>query len=195
MTCSNGEFNPHPLANPFNTRLGYSNYSLNSARVSCGRMSFTRNPNASIPNTTMSFAPSDPSNGPSVPNQLPLREGFGHLPPWEIDPERFFVCPDGTVMDLRTRRVVASPANEPNRIIRREAGSEWNDNEIMSSPVPTWDDLKRGLTREDIAYARISQIKDAEIRKNLTDEQKRLLAAVDAGHFNSISKMKIVPDP
>jgi len=29
MTYSNGMFNPHPCANPFNTRLGPSNYSLN----------------------------------------------------------------------------------------------------------------------------------------------------------------------
>ena len=31
MTYSNGSFNPNPLANPFNTRLGPSNYSLNPA--------------------------------------------------------------------------------------------------------------------------------------------------------------------
>ena len=29
MTCSNGSYNPNPLANPFNTRLGPSNYTLN----------------------------------------------------------------------------------------------------------------------------------------------------------------------
>lgn len=31
MTFSNGQYNPNPLANPFNTRLGPSNYSLNPA--------------------------------------------------------------------------------------------------------------------------------------------------------------------
>ena len=29
MTYSNGMFNPLPCANPFNTRLGPSNYTLN----------------------------------------------------------------------------------------------------------------------------------------------------------------------
>ena len=29
MTCSNGSYNLSPLANPFNTRLGPSNYTLN----------------------------------------------------------------------------------------------------------------------------------------------------------------------
>ena len=29
MTFSNGTYNPDPLANPFNTRLGPSNYTLN----------------------------------------------------------------------------------------------------------------------------------------------------------------------
>jgi len=31
MTYSNGQYNPNPLANPFNTRLGPANYSLNPA--------------------------------------------------------------------------------------------------------------------------------------------------------------------
>jgi len=34
MTYSNGSFNPLPTANPFNTRLGSSNYCLNPAGAS-----------------------------------------------------------------------------------------------------------------------------------------------------------------
>ena len=40
MTYSNGAFNPVPWANPFNTRLGPSNYSLNPANAGYGRHSF-----------------------------------------------------------------------------------------------------------------------------------------------------------
>lgn len=40
MTFANGQFCPHPLANPFNTRLGPSNYSLNPASKQFGQQSF-----------------------------------------------------------------------------------------------------------------------------------------------------------
>lgn len=40
MTFANGQFCPHPLANPFNTRLGPSNYSLNPYSKQFGQQSF-----------------------------------------------------------------------------------------------------------------------------------------------------------
>ena len=40
MTFANGQFCQHPLANPFNTRLGYSNYSLNPLSRQFGQQSF-----------------------------------------------------------------------------------------------------------------------------------------------------------
>ena len=40
MTFANGQFCPHPLANPFNTRLGPSNYSLNPLSRQFGQQSF-----------------------------------------------------------------------------------------------------------------------------------------------------------
>lgn len=40
MTFANCQFCQHPLANPFNTRLGYSNYSLNPYSKQFGQQSF-----------------------------------------------------------------------------------------------------------------------------------------------------------
>ena len=40
MTFANGQFCPHPLANPLNTRLGPSNYSLNPASKQFGQSLF-----------------------------------------------------------------------------------------------------------------------------------------------------------
>lgn len=48
MTFSNGQFNPSPLANPFNTRLGPANYTLNPHGTAM-KLCFTRNANATLP--------------------------------------------------------------------------------------------------------------------------------------------------
>ena len=50
MTYANGSFNPHPLANPFNTRLGLANYSLNPNGMSyIGQNAFRHDPKATLP--------------------------------------------------------------------------------------------------------------------------------------------------
>ena len=51
MTFANGQFCPHPLANPFNTRLGPSNYSLNPLSRQFGQQSFNSK-NKELPDTT-----------------------------------------------------------------------------------------------------------------------------------------------
>lgn len=45
MTNSNGMFNPHPLANPLNTRLGPSNYTLNP----CAKRSYINRSRTDVP--------------------------------------------------------------------------------------------------------------------------------------------------
>jgi len=51
MTYSNGSYNPNPLANPFNTRLGPANYTLNPHGVSYKQNIFRSDPNAKLPDT------------------------------------------------------------------------------------------------------------------------------------------------
>ena len=67
MTCSNGSFNPHPLANPFNTRLGPSNWCLNPAGDSYRPNVFRCDPNASLPEA----APLQQSQELHVPDTTP----------------------------------------------------------------------------------------------------------------------------
>ena len=50
MTFANGQFCPHPLANPLNTRLGPSNYSLNPASKQFGQFLFNSK-NKELPDT------------------------------------------------------------------------------------------------------------------------------------------------
>ena len=47
MTNSNGMFNPHPLANPLNTRLGPSNYTLNP----CAKRSYINRSRIDVPDS------------------------------------------------------------------------------------------------------------------------------------------------
>ena len=75
MTCSNGSFNPHPLANPFNTRLGPSNTSLNPASPSYGHLKFSRNPNATLPSGRTVMTRSEAPQSAPIPNLLVTRNG------------------------------------------------------------------------------------------------------------------------
>ena len=71
MTFSNGQFNPHPLANPFNTRIGPANYSLNSYSDQCLRAGFNSK-TKELPRPIM--LGENPRNDCSVPNSsMPLR--------------------------------------------------------------------------------------------------------------------------
>lgn len=67
MTYSNGSFNPNPFANPFNTRLGPSNWCLNPAGDSYRPNAFRRDPNAKLPDP----APLQQSQELHVPDTTP----------------------------------------------------------------------------------------------------------------------------
>jgi hypothetical protein len=154
MTSSNGFFNPNPLANPFNTRLGPSNISFNPANPSFSTQKFVRNPNASLP-MRQSFP--KPSPQPAYSSQL-----------------------GGLLVTRNGNRLTLTSGT---------GSSEWNDRELM-----TFDVNRGGLSSEDIAYASKIKKLDDMLRNSMTDEQKKLLADVEAGKYIQKPKLVEVPD-
>lgn len=74
MTFSNGGYNPNPLGNAFNTRLGPANYSLNPNGQSHSK-GFSSD-NKSLPDPVMLNDPNGPQNELHVPH--------GNEPPFTL---------------------------------------------------------------------------------------------------------------
>jgi len=53
MTFSNGTYSPHPCANPFNTRLGPSNFTYNKFGVSYRRTPIRMDAHATLPDSSL----------------------------------------------------------------------------------------------------------------------------------------------
>lgn len=218
MTYSNGAFSPHPLANPFNIRLGSSNYSLNSCRnAEAARLFHKANEDPKelvVPNQEPTYDQVQRAQQAElqrkslqVPNQdIPLgdnlsRQGFLRKN------SSLFRCLDGTVLDFKTGKVVHSP-NDP--------GSEYwgNPDATMStgSEIGTWKDeetVDNLIANIDWYYGRAApasnsmqvdsksakywlQAEEAaeKLQAEMSDEQKKLLADFE-WHF---PKSKLVEE-
>ena len=123
---------------------------------------FTRNPNAQVPPARLTdFMMFNGDDGLHTPNQLPLYQGMSNspIPPLMFQGTNYFTCPDGTVIDMRTKRVVASPERERGMRkipcpFERQGGGEWNDGEIMSLYG------QGGLSHEDIEHVKFVERMD-----------------------------------
>lgn len=65
MTYSNGSYNPNPLANPFNTRLGPANYTLNPNGIGNPFCKMTFSKKTDLPKPVMLGQ----QQGPELPQQ------------------------------------------------------------------------------------------------------------------------------
>lgn len=72
MTFSNGTYNPNPLANPFNTRLGPSNYTLNPNGIGNPFCKMTFSKKTDLPKPVMLGQ----QQGPSLPQQQMSMKDF-----------------------------------------------------------------------------------------------------------------------
>lgn len=117
-----------------------------------------------------------------VPNQSQIPMGSENDMTFFMK-DRFITLPDGTVMDLETRKQVKGTRNDPgcwgSRIV------DWGKNK---DPEPQWGDPMDcvgrrsgdGLTRDDVEYANISKMMNKRTVDSMSDEQKNLLANLDS---------------
>ena len=218
MTSSNGAFSPHPLANPFNTRLGPSNYSLNPYRnVDAARR--------------VHKASSDPRNL-QVPNQEPtydqvqraeqaqLQRKSLQVPNQDIPPGdnlgrqgflrknlSLFRCLDGTILDFKTGKVVHSPNDpsseywgNPDATVSKESSiGTWNDEETIDNLIANIDQYYGKATPastgmqvdpKSAKYWLQAEEEAEKLQAEMSDEQKRLLTNFEK-HF---PKSKLVEE-
>lgn len=206
MTFSNGTYSPHPLANPFNTRLGGSNISLNplinrNASANNVNPKDLQVPNQDVPlyGTPEWNQKYGKVNDLQVPNQdVPLgdqsgKQGF-------IRNSSIFRCHDGTIVDFRSRKVIYTPDDpnsqywgNPNSTISRGTEKSWND-EIG----PTIDQMINNIDQyygrnseqnqivdidpESVKYWIQAQEEAEKLKSQMTDYQKQMIAQFES-HF------------
>ena len=175
---------PNPLANPLNTRT----YSTGS---------FVKNPDAKVPDSS----PFDPSNGKvndnlHVPNQIGLNDSVYGNCGRPIDSNRYFRCADGTILDLKTQRIVSrsemlkDPTEWGSDTLCRKCSFDWNDSEIYSLPDSRYTkDGDPRISDDDKRYWEMAEKESKKMMDNMNDEQKRLLASLEHGGITRKSRL------
>ena len=176
--------NPHPLANPYNTRF-YGNFNINK-QMNSG-FYINRNCDLHVPQAKPYIPQDDNLNTQydnlHVPNQLPLNSP-AVLNTFQTS--RFVTLPDGTVIDMVARKVVKDPNTTPGcwgsgKLSRpKETESMWTDEDIYGQKQLFGSVQDTGLSKNDIEYNRMKQEQDKKLVSNMSDEQKRMLANLDS---------------
>ena len=209
MVYTNTGFSAHPLANPFNCR---QNGNFNMVGFGYGRKSSVRlDSNATLPDSKM---PRDdewiqtPTSKFEVPNQLGPELGGSRLDTIGMA-QRFpnlVVCPDGTMIDMKSGKVVLdlaknAPAGQwaptknisPPQVVQAQSPGSWNDREINQFPTHQQQNSFCEPTLDDADSMRYWQ-QQAASSKPMSDEQKKLLADLEAGKLMKLSRLELVDE-
>ena len=198
MTINNYTINQNPLANPFNSRV-HGNYCVQRQSGTNFYINRTTNPNSlQVPQSK----PYDPTIGYEnqnleVPhqNQIPMGQESGLPFEMQMNPERFYTSPDGTVFDLNTNKMIVKGKYQNN------APGCWGDGKVkwQKSSEPEWNnrdiyslggyEQTVGLSKDDIAYNEMSKKMNQKLQNNMSDEQKQLLDELNSGKITRKSKI------
>lgn len=189
--------NPHPLANPLNSRVMGNGYS------SWVGTAFRKDGNLSVP-VPKPYVPQNP-HSLKIPSGNPVPMGSEHLMAFEPRYNKdLFQLSDGTLISKSTGRIVrrgteygSSLECWGNRKIGNPFGSgntSWNELDGLPLNMDPYERrmAEAGLSREDIEYAKRSEIENKKLLANMNEEQKRLLKKLENGKITKPSRL--IPD-
>lgn len=189
MTFSNGTFSSHPLANPFNSRLGPSNYTFNQFGQSFRSHNVTIKSHVELPDPVMLNDMQAQSNSRSleVPNQLDYAQPGPNLDIVALKTryKNSYIDSNGTMYDLDSGKIVfqhalAGNANEwgpCKNITRFDTTAEWRNCDIYKL-----DDQPNNMNIDKVSQAYWQNIQKPA-NSEMNDLQKELLADLDSGAF------------
>ena len=199
--------NPHPLANPLNQGR-FRNYAYGQKHInpkpyvhSASSLKELTVPDSTPYDTILQRQ--EAARNLTVPNSdipycngsIPSR-GF-------IGDTTLFKLADGSILDLKTCKIVLDPNikwkargywNDPNANTKDlKLSNEWSPTETIESMLKrigndgTYEDPN--LSPESIRYWKIAQEESKKLEQNMTDEQKKLLDALNSGNLFPLSKL------
>ena len=153
-------------------------------------------PDTSVPEsqsyTSMLYEQRERQASLQVPHdyEVPMGCENTYMMNMNIDPSRYFTCPDGSVIDLKTRKKVV--ANKVDRETQEHSKMRWidrftqNDNQWgrINDMIRNFDpshpyQSAMGMTKDDIAYQEMANRESAKLKANMTQEQKNVLANLE----------------
>jgi len=195
--------NPHPLANPFN-RQRYAEYET------CHRpkvVSKCTDPSKlQVPDSSMTYeqvqAAREAQKSLTVPysasDDIGGAVSFGF-----IGNTSLFRLHDGSVLDLKTHKIVLDPSmkfkaagywNDPSETRNKLGLGEWGKTESITSLMAQYDaaggNYDPNLSPESINYWKRAKEESKKLEQNMSDEQKKLLAALDSEQFFPLSRLE-----
>ena len=193
--------NPHPLANPLNQGR-FSNFSYGQSSVNKQFVRVASPKDLTVPEAK----PYDPNatSHLEVPNSdIPYYNGPVPASGFLGDSSMLKLV-DGTVLDLKACKIVYDPNakwkakgywNDPCGTLEKPNGEkEWGATETIESMLanvgkPTSMDNDPNLSPESIRYWKKAAEESKKLEQSLTDEQKSLLADLQAGKMFPLTKL------
>lgn len=197
MTITNTGFSASPFANPLNCRQ-IANYSLVGVGLGSKKSTMRLDTKASLPDPK----PYQTCNL-EVPNQLEashygsmidvigLQQAFPNL----------VVCPDGTMIDIKSRKVVIDPNRSrcssgewaPTKIVSLfpEQSKDWNaavQSQDCCHPLANKDGEKILDDKQSDKYWK--SISDEHRKIDISDEQKQMLKDLEDGNLMKLSRLE-----
>ena len=195
--------NPHPFANPLN-QSKFRNFAYGQPTQ---QKAFSINRSNSPRDLTVPEArPYDPNAAAklTVPNQdIPYFNGAVPTRGFLGD-SSFFKLSDGCVLDLKKCQIIFDPNkkwkdrgywNDPNTEVEKpHLDTEWGPTESIESMLNRVGKLGEAhddpnLDSKSIAYWNKAYAESKKLEQNLTDEQRQLLADLQAGKLFPLTKL------
>ena len=188
--------NPHPLANPLN-HARYAAYEMQNTR----KPGITHSKDASkleVPQSTMSYEDVvNMQNSLTVPYSALDDIGSSALrTAGFIGKSSLFMLYDGSVLDLKTHKIVLDPNkkfklsgywNDPNETITQNSSQEWGKTDTIESLLAhkerSGDIYDPNLSPESIRYWQRAKEESKKLVQNMTDEQKELMKDLENEKF------------
>ena len=194
--------NPHPLANPFNQRR-YAAYEMPAPKKVITRCSDPSK--LTVPQPTMTYDEIiERQRALTVPDTAPVETyaaggAFGF-----INDSSLFRLGDGSVIDIRTRKIVFDPNikfkaagywRDPNETIARQSDMEWGKTPSIDALLASCDSSKGemndpNLSPESIKYWQRAREESKKLESSMTDEQKKLLDELNSEQFFPMSRLE-----
>lgn len=195
--------NPHPLANPLNSDqyAAYETRHMPTAITYCNDPSKLQVPDSSVSyeNAHAAHHSHDSLTVPySAVDDIYDRNSAGF-----IGHSSFFKLHDGSILDLKTHKIVFDPNtkfkavgywNDQAKTIERRCAKDWEKTQTIESILRQYDacggNYDPNLSPESINYWRRAKEESKKLEQNMTDEQKKLLAALNNEQFFPMSKLE-----
>lgn len=195
--------NPHPLANPFNRQryIEYETCYRPKAVSKCDDPSKLQVPDSSMTYEQVQAA-LEAQKSLTVPYSAPDDIG-GSVSFGFIGQTSFFRLHDGSVLDLKTHKIVLDPNknfkaagywNDPGETINKPGLGEWGKTESITSLMAQYDaaggNYDPNLSPESINYWNRAREESKKLEQNMTDDQKKLMADLNSEQFFPLSRLK-----